>query len=512
MLGAVGRAFVRAERLNPMPALVAALLLSSCSSFASIFSRDPAPPPASVAQPVAPLPVMDATVWPTHGWREAAPEAEGLNSRVLASALATIRARHIPVNSLLIERHGAIVLDASFFPYTDDHPHPVFSVTKSVTSSLVGIALAEGRLSSVNATLASLMPDYLRTAAAREKSDITLAELLSMTSGVDCSDQSGRNFLQQMESSPDWVSFTLNRREAAEPGTHFDYCAGNMHLVSAVITRATGESAADYARARLFEPLGITDVSWPKDSNGVSHGFSDLSLTPRDMAKLGYLWLHHGQWEGRQIIPADYLADALTPHASVEPGVDYGYGMWIYPSQGHAGGPPDFEANGTGGQRIAVIPSEDMVVVITGQALDANDVASLICDAVKSDTGLPDDVQADSELETRLAEARSGETFRFASVTPQPRPESGVELAANTSVPRILVTPKPRPEPVGGVVLAANSTPSVLPKPRPDIGAALSLGNVALVRPLPRPEPETLFRLAVAEVPSAVKPRPRPRI
>jgi CubicO group peptidase (beta-lactamase class C family) len=159
-------------------------------------------------------------------------------------------------------------------------------------------------------------------------------------------------------------------------------------------------------------------VSWAADRDGVSHGFSDLKMQPRDMAKLGLLWLHRGVWEGRQIVPASYLASAFTPHADVEQYVKYGYGMWIYPYRGHAGGAPDIEANGFGGQRIAVIPSQDMVVVITGSGLDANDVAALITGAVRSDSPLPPNSDGNTRLAMRLAEASHGARTRFASVAP----------------------------------------------------------------------------------------------
>jgi len=167
-----------------------------------------------------------------------------------------------------------------------------------------------------------------------------------------------------------------------------------MHLVSASLTRATGRSAFDLAREKLFQPLGITDVTWPADPDGVSRGFADLRLEPRDLAKLGYLWLHHGRWEGKQIVPAAYLDDALSPHATVQPGIQYGYGLWLYP--GHT--PFDFEANGRGGQRITVIPQLNAVVVVTGGGMDANDVTPLIEKAFVSDKALPDNAAAEARL------------------------------------------------------------------------------------------------------------------
>jgi|HubBroStandDraft_6_1064221.scaffolds.fasta_scaffold74819_2 CubicO group peptidase (beta-lactamase class C family) len=456
---------VAKSQLPVLAALASALLLSSCGGFDAFHLTDQ---PAAVAVNVPPVPAsVDVNpsapeiFWPTHGWRVSSPEAQGIDSAVLASALETIRERRMPVNSLLIERHGFIVLDAYFYPYSDERAHDVASVTKSVTSTLVGIAMGEHKLDRLDLPVASLLPDAGIDNDPR-KAHITLAHLLSMTSGLDCSDSGGRNFLQQMESSRHWTSFALDRRETADPGATFDYCAGNMHVVSAVLTRATGESAADYAQEKLFAPLGIEQVSWPNDADGVSHGFADLKLAPRDMAKLGYLWLHHGVWDGKQIVPANYLADATSPHASVEPDVNYGYGMWVYPARGHAGGPADFEANGNGGQRIAVIPSQDMVEVITGTRLEANDVASLLASAVKSDSLLPDDRQSASRLAVRVAEAQTGATFRLADVIPRARPDTAstmTQLATKFDSALADLVPKPRPD---------AEIAFVIPKPRPD--------------------------------------------
>jgi CubicO group peptidase (beta-lactamase class C family) len=344
--------------------------------------------------------------WPTHGWVVSTPEEQGLDSEVLADAMDSIRVRHLPVHSLLVERHGAIVLDAYFNPFADNELHDVASITKSVLSTVVGIAIGEQRFADLNTPVLALYPD---SDAQRDgwKSDITLGHLLSMTSGLDCSSDpsSGHNFLQQMEQSEHWASFALERREVAAPGRTFAYCAGNMQVVSAALTRTIGENAASLAERELFAPLGIENAVWPTDRDGNSHGFADLKLQPRDMAKLGYLWLHRGYWEGRQLVPASYLDAAFTPQSHVGAGINYGYGMWVYPQRGHAGGPPDVEANGSGGQRIAVIPSQDMVVVITGSGLNANQVASLLVDAPRSNYALAPNPAGDARLDMRVAEA-----------------------------------------------------------------------------------------------------------
>jgi len=180
-------------------------------------------------------------------------------------------------------------------------------------------------------------------------------------------------------------------------------------------------SAADYARTVLFAPLGIDPPVWstPANADGVTPGFTGLWLRPRDMAKLGYLWLHDGMWDGRQIVPASYVTAALSPHAYVSPTVRYGYGMWLYPNRGHMGGPPDFEANGVGGQRIAVVPSQDLVVVITGHGLDANDVSALIADVVKSDRAMPADPAGYARLKASVADASFQAPRHIAAAEPQ---------------------------------------------------------------------------------------------
>jgi hypothetical protein len=265
-----------------------------------------------------------------------------------------------------------------------------------------------------------------------------------------------------------------------------------------VLTRTTGISAFDFARERLFAPLGITHAAWSTDADGVSHGWGDLQLQPRDMAKLGYLWLHNGRWDGRQVIPADYLAQALTSHISVQPGIAYGYGMWLYP--GHS--PVDFEANGTGGQRITVIPSLDMVEVMTGGGSDANQVAQMIATAPKSAAALP----ANPEAATRLA-AIAGE------VSPRMGVTSGAETVPSVAVPQ----PKPRPTPDALLAeavapagsLAENMRAIPIPRARPDapLGAA-----IAQTIPIPQPKPDRMgSMIAEAARPANKLPIPRPK-
>ena len=156
---------------------------------------------------------------------------------------------------------------------------------------------------------------------------------------------------------------------ARSPGTSFDYNSGNSHLLSAIVARLTGGQPLGYARAELFGPLGITDFIWPQDPQGIPGGGAGLYLLPRDMAKIGRLVLQGGQWDKRQVIPAAWVAAAIQPHAQVEPdpkcGMRYGYFWWLSPGCDLTPAQPYASAIGNGGQRIALVPEHDMVIVIT---------------------------------------------------------------------------------------------------------------------------------------------------
>jgi CubicO group peptidase (beta-lactamase class C family) len=182
-------------------------------------------------------------------------------------------------------------------------------VTKSVTTTLVGIAADQGKLRLDDPVL-SFFPDRAVANRDARKERVTVAHLASMTSGLDCVATPDEPTLAEMTASADWVQFTLDRPMVAEPGTTFSYCSPGMHLLSAVLTRATGMSELDFARQNLFEPLGIRDVVWPVDPQGFNHGWGDVYLYPRDAAKLGYR-MSPGNY-GFAIGQRGYWADATT--------------------------------------------------------------------------------------------------------------------------------------------------------------------------------------------------------
>jgi len=342
---------------------------------------------ATLAQGPTASPAAQETYWPTHGWRSSSPEAQGMDSEALARAFDYIRQNQIPIHSWLIVRNGYVVLDAYFYPFQEGQVHDGASMTKSITSTLIGIAVGEHKLRSVRQPVLSLFPGRNVGNRDERKDRMTVEDLLTMTSGLDCHVDHAEITLREMRESKDWVQFMLDRPMLAEPGSKFEYCSGGMHLLSGIISQTTGSSALEFARRELFQPLGIEGVIWPSDPQGVSTGWGDLHLRPRDMAKTGYLWLHQGRWEGRQILPAEWVPAATGVHS--HPGrenVGYGYGFWVYQQRN----PLEYEALGRGGQRITVTPAENRIVVFTGGGFEPGDVGKFIGESIKSNQPLPE--------------------------------------------------------------------------------------------------------------------------
>ena len=293
-----------------------------------------------------------------------------------------------------------MVMEAYFRPYNQDRVHPLTSCTKSFLSALVGIAVSEGHLDLDDKAL-DLISDRTIANDSPLKREITVEHLLLMRSGLDWPEwsvpySSSDNILRQMWSSPDWTQFVLDRPMAVAPGTAFNYSTGDSQILTAVLKQATRTSTREFARTHLFEPLGIPLAHWRWSSSpaGVAFGGGGLHLTARDMAKLGTLYLQGGVWEGRQIVPTEWVEASVAP-------AYYGYHWWRLSSGGYA-------ALGYGGQRIAVVPDLELVVVITGDFSDVTSrhlVDALVIPAVRSAEPLPENPEALALLESRISEA-----------------------------------------------------------------------------------------------------------
>jgi CubicO group peptidase (beta-lactamase class C family) len=349
--------------------LVRTALLPALDSFVP----GPPDPPRSVLATAPP----DPSYWPTRAWHTAAPASKGMDGKRLDAMLAEIRAARLPIDSVTIIRHGHIVLDAAFGPFASGRLgepfasgrlHELQSATKSVTSMVLGTVLSERAAAGVSVTtpllrLAAAVHYAPKLADARKRA-MTLEDLLTMQSGLAWRESGyayepgSGNDVMAMSATRDWAGYVIDRPMAAQPGTTFNYNTGASHLVSAVVTVLTRRPAAAIARNHLFAPLGIRGESWLSDPDGVSVGGFGVLLEPRDLAKLAFLYLHHGRWDGRQIVPAAWVEQSTADHVA-DPAHEYGYLWWLDRADGYA------YMAGLYGQLAAVVPAKDLVVVVT---------------------------------------------------------------------------------------------------------------------------------------------------
>jgi CubicO group peptidase (beta-lactamase class C family) len=243
--------------------------------------------------------------------------------------------------------------------------HTLQSATKSVMATVLGAAIHEGAVEGVDALLVLALGQYAPDRPDPQLARATVADLLTMRTGIEWHEQDrpldSTNTTLQLEASPDWVGFTLAQPMDAEPGARWVYNSGGSHLMGAVIAAATGASPAEYARRRVFEPLGIETFHWKTAGGGLPDGEGGLYLSAESLAKIGYLYLRGGIWDGRRILPAEWARAATS--RMVEQGVPngwgYGYQWWRVDS----GGVEVWAALGFGGQFMLVVPAADLVVV-----------------------------------------------------------------------------------------------------------------------------------------------------
>ena len=340
-------------------------------------------------------------IWPTKDWQISTPEAEGMDSKELAELID--RGIGYKFDSLLIVRHGRIVLEAYYAPYAAGILHAQYSVTKSVIGTLTGIAFKEGLLDRPSHRVLDFLDHRNLANVDQRKEAITVQNLLDMTSGIEWTEQVGSIIPAtatdiQMGNSLAWVKFVLDRPMSNPPGDIFNYNSGNPHLLSAILTKLTGMSALEYAKTKLFGPLGISDVSWSFDSQGISNGGWGLYLKPRDMARIGYLYLHNGVWEGKQLLPPEWVNKVSHPTVETRlKGFWYSNFFWVLPDK-HV-----YMALGRYGQAIMIFPDLDVVAVTTGRkGYPSSEFADAVSGSVKSDTTIPADAAGEKLLANKI--------------------------------------------------------------------------------------------------------------
>ena len=302
--------------------------------------------------------------WPTEGWRTSTPEEQGVDSRPLIEMLERIITDGVDIDSISIIRNGYLVADVFMYPADKHKKHPVYSCAKSLTSTLIGIAVDKGYIESTSEHIVDFFPERSVKNMDDKKRAITLHDLLTMRSGLKTEDNihHGRKGLNEMRTtSGDWTQYVLDRPMEELPGTRFEYSNLVSFLLTSILQKQTGRDALSFAYEHLFGPLGIESVEWYKSPKGIYTGFAELSMTPHDMAKLGLLYLKHGRWENQQILSEEWVEVATKGHVSVSQKLQYGYQWWVADNM--------YFAMGHQGQFLFVNPDKELIVVFTSSLL-----------------------------------------------------------------------------------------------------------------------------------------------
>jgi len=345
----------------------------------------------------------NATKWPTHGWAKAAPASVGLDEKVLSALDADIASgKYSLVDSFNVIRCGTEVFEKTYshdygtiygkeaktrgplnahltgpYNYFDPAWHPYYhgtdlhsmqSVSKTVSSIILGIAITRGDF---KAGLDTPLLKYFDVAKVKNvderKRRITLQHVLTMSTGLDWNEEIAyddpKNDASLMEATDDWVQYVIDRPMAQEPGKVFNYSSGVTELLAYVFQKETGQDIEKYGEKYLFTPLGMRHY-WKRTPMGVVDTEGGLFLSGPDLAKIGYLYLHDGAWDGKQIVSKDWVKQSLTPSIDAPEGFKYGFKWWLLPRTDRKG--YFWMARGFGGQRLMVFPEKNLIAVFTG--------------------------------------------------------------------------------------------------------------------------------------------------
>ncbi|MBN1187950.1 MAG: serine hydrolase [Bacteroidales bacterium] len=295
--------------------------------------------------------------WPTDGWQNKTLTQVNMDTLRIQAMDSVISADYDHIHSLLIVKDGYLIFEKYYnSAYNVNDFHILCSATKSVTSILVGMLLRQNNIDSLEHPIIDYFPEYKNVNTDLRLNQLTIKHMLTFTSGLDHDD----DYFWQ---TSDIINTYLGRAFIADPGTHFNYETPASEVLSGIITKTTGKSALDFATDELFPVLGISKVYWPSDDQGYSYGGFNSYFTPRDMLKLGFLYLNHGIWNGDTLVNPEFVAVSTVAHSNggSPHNEKYGYNWWITTINGHH----TYFAGGYGGQFIIIIPCLDLVVVTT---------------------------------------------------------------------------------------------------------------------------------------------------
>jgi CubicO group peptidase (beta-lactamase class C family) len=303
--------------------------------------------------------------YPSYNWPTSTPEAQGISSQLIQQAFQQGENRGF-VDCILIIRNGYLVGEKYYNGFTKKTSHNVMSVSKSFLSAMTGIALREGVLNNLNEKVLDFFPEYIYPNIDPRKYNITVRNLLMMRMGID----HDQNLYDYIHSSSNWIKTTIELPLIYDPGTRFCYNTFQTHLLSAIITKVSGMSTLEFTKPYLLDKLNINCTEWWQDPQGYYFGGNSMHFTPRDMARLGYLYMNDGMLDGKQIVPAEWVEESLTNFTNFTnsswgdlDNVNYGYLWWLGEIKGHE----VFLAIGHGGQFVINFPDLNLIIVTTAE-------------------------------------------------------------------------------------------------------------------------------------------------
>ncbi len=326
----------------------------------------------------------------------ATPESQGVSSAGLCEFIETANAKINSLHSFMLVRHGKVVAEAWWAPESADKPHVLWSLSKSFTSTAVGLAVAEGKLS-IDDQVIKFFPDDVPTELSDNLKSMRVRDLLTMSTGH----QDEVNW----RAEPHWAKAFLAHPVPHKPGTHFRYNTPATYMQSAIVQQVTGQTVLEYLKPRLFAPLGIADPVWDTSPQGISIGGYGLNLRTEDIAKFGQLYLQQGNWQGKQLIPAEWIAQATSKQVSngSDPQRDWdqGYGFQFWRCRYGA-----YRGDGKDGQFCLVLPEQDAVIAITANTGDMQAELNVVWDKILpalQDQSLPENLEEQSRLKELIA-------------------------------------------------------------------------------------------------------------
>ena len=303
-------------------------------------------------------------------WESSSPGNEGMDAVLLDSAI-TRASDHGFVDALLVIRNGRIVAEAYYNGFTKDHPHNIKSVSKSMLSAIAGLVLDGPYGLDLEEKMLDYFPEYNSGGLDPRKQDISIKHLLTMRMGIERESHNNYSVYSELYQSQNWIKRTIEYPLINDPGDRMRYNTFITHLLSGVISKATGQGTDQFARRELFAPMGIDIDYWEKDPQGICFGGNSMHVTPREMAVFGLLYLQNGRLRGEQIIPGEWVEQSLSPSTDFDhpnewgswENYNYAHLWWL----GQFSGYDSFMGYGYGGQFVIVFPELHLIVVTTAE-------------------------------------------------------------------------------------------------------------------------------------------------